>query len=294
LLLLADALVLGAVTVAAIGLVQYLFSAYVEAVEGVRRILSVYDSPNHLALYLGRVIPIALCLALFAPGARRRLMHGLSLVPLGLCLYLTYSRGAWLLGLPAALACIGLLRGRRARLATLALLFLALLAIVPLAGTARFASLLNLQAGTSFNRLVLWQGTLRLVSAHPLLGVGIGNFQAQYPHYMLPEAWREPNLFHPHNLLLEFWAGLGIAGVAALLWFGIAAGRSALRLYHRLDDPGLSALVLGLLAGLTATLAHGLVDAGYFLADLAFLFMLSLALLRRLEREPASHKASRS
>jgi putative inorganic carbon (HCO3(-)) transporter len=285
LLRLADAVVLGALAVALIGLFQYFFTDYVEAVEGVRRILSVYDSPNHLALYLGRVIPIAFCLALFAPGTRRRLLYGLALVPLALCLFLTYSRGAWLLGLPAALLCIGLLRGRRARLASLGVLLLALLAVLPFARTARFASLFNLASGTStsFNRLVLWQGTLRLVLAHPLLGVGIGNFQARYPQYMLPEAWREPNLFHPHNLLLEFWAGLGIMGVVALVWLLIAFSRAALKLYRLLDDPALRALVLGLLGSLAAFLAHGLVDAGYFLADLAFLFMFAFAIVRKLE-----------
>jgi putative inorganic carbon (HCO3(-)) transporter len=285
LLRLADALVLGALAVALIGLFQYFFTAYVEAVEGVRRILSVYDSPNHLALYLGRVMPIAFCLALFAPGTRRRLLHGLALVPLALCLFLTYSRGAWLLGLPAALLCIGLLRGRRARLASLGAVLLALLAVLPFARTARFASLLNLASGTSFNRLVLWQGALRLVLAHPLLGVGIGNFQAQYPLYMLPEAWREPNLYHPHNVLLEFWAGLGILGIVALVWFIVTFCRAGLGVYRRLRDPDLRALVLGLFAGMAVLLAHGLVDSGYFLTDLAFLFMLSLGLLRRIERD---------
>jgi putative inorganic carbon (hco3(-)) transporter len=294
LLRLADAVVLGALVVALIGLFQYFFTAYVEAVEGVRRILSVYDSPNHLALYLGRVMPIAFCLALFAPGGRRRILHGLALVPLALCLFLTYSRGAWLLGLPAALLCIGLLRGRRARLATLGVLLLALLAVLPFARTTRFASLFNLASGTSFNRLVLWQGALRMVLAHPLLGVGIGNFQAQYPHYMLPEAWREPNLLHPHNLLLEFSAGLGVVGVVSLAWLLVAFSRTALRLYRQLGDPALRALVLGLLGSLAAFLAHGLVDAGYFLADLAFLFMLALAIVSKLELLSAPPTAGRA
>ncbi len=294
LLRLIDAVVLGAVAVALIGLLQYFLTAYVEAVEGVRRILSVYDSPNHLALYLDRVIPLSLCLALFAPGGRRRLWHGLALVPLTLCLFLTYSRGAWLLGLPASLSVIGLFRGRRARLATLGALLAAILAVLPVARTARFASLVDLGGGTWFNRLVLWQGALRLVAAHPLLGVGIGNFAAQYPHYMLPEAWREPNLLHPHNLLLEFWSALGIMGVIALVWLLVAFGRAALRLYRHLDDPALRALVLGLLASLAASLAHGLVDAGYFLADLAFLWMLGLAVVRKLEMASALPRAARA
>jgi putative inorganic carbon (HCO3(-)) transporter len=281
---LADALVLGAVAVSMIGLYQYFLTAYVEAVEGVRRILSLYDSPNHLALYLVRVLPIALCLAAFGRQVRLRRLHGLAFLPIALCLFLTYSRGAWLLGLPAALLAIAVLRGRRATGLALGLLVLAALALLPFVRTPRLASLVNLSGGTSFNRLVLWQGSLRMLLAHPLWGVGIGNFQSQYPHYMLPEAWREPTLYHPHNIVLEFWTVLGLPGLAALAWLVGAFLLSSIRLYRRLDDPSLQALVLGLIAGMAAALAHSLVDSAYFLTDLALLFMLSLGLVSALNQ----------
>ena len=233
---LADALIAGAVVVSVVGLYQYFFTDYVEAVEGVRRILSLYDSPNHLSLYLGRVIPISFCLAAFGVTRWRRIAHGLALIPLVLCLYLTYSRGAWLLGLPAALLFIGFMRGRWGRILALGGLVAALLALAPVLRTPRIATLLTLQSGTNFLRLVLWEGTARMIAANPVFGVGLGNFMRHYPRYMLAEGGHERVVFHPHNLLLDTWTSLGIPGLAALAWIQIAFFRLGLQLYRRLTD----------------------------------------------------------
>ncbi len=285
---LADALVLGAIAVSLIGLYQFTFTDYVERAEGVRRILSIYDSPNHLGLFLGRVIPIMVATIAFAADRRRRIGYALALLPIAAALYLTFSRGAWLVGLPAGLLAIGLLRGRRTRIAVVALLILALLALLPFAGTPRFASLFDLQGGTSFNRLLIWQGSLRMIAAHPLWGVGIGNFVTQYGRSMLPEAWREPVIYHSHNVLLDFWAMLGISGVIALLGLVGACFRTGLAVYRRLADADQQALTLGLLASMAVFLGHGLVDTGYFLTDLAFLLMLTLGMLARLSAASSS------
>jgi putative inorganic carbon (hco3(-)) transporter len=291
LLRMGDALVLGAATLALIGLYQFFVLHYVEATEGVRRLLiPFYDSPNHISLFLGRAAPVALALAVCGCGPLRRALHGLALAAMLLAIYLTYSRGAWLVGLPAALLFVLLLpqlagsrNRRRALLIAAGALALGLLALLPVARTARFASLAQPGSGTAFLRLVLWKGALRMIAAHPLIGVGIGNFAAQYPRYMLPEAWREPLVYHPHNILLDFWAILGLPGLAALAWLQIAFWRSGLALYRRLADPALRALMLGLMGSMVSFLAHGLVDTAFFLADLALVFMLTLALTQRLE-----------
>jgi O-antigen ligase len=292
LLRLGDALVLGAAILALIGLYYFSVVRYVEAAEGVRRLLiPFYDSPNHISLFLGRAAPVALASAVYGRGIPRRLLHGLALAAMLAAIYLTYSRGAWLVGLPAALLFVLLLpeltgrrHGSRALLIAAGVLAIGLLALLPVARTARFAGLMQLGSGTSLLRLVLWEGALRMIAAYPLLGVGIGNFAARYPQYMLPEAWREPLVYHPHNILLEFWAILGLPGLAALIWLEIAFWRSGLSLFRRLGDADLRALTLGLMGSMVSFLAHGLVDTAFFLADLALVFMLTMALIRRMER----------
>jgi O-antigen ligase len=294
LLRLGDALVLGAVALAGIGLYHFFVLQYVEAAEGVRRLLiPFYDSPNHISLFLGRAAPVALAMTVYGSGRLRRILHGLALAAMLLAIYLTYSRGAWLIGLPAALLfvvilpqLIGSRRSRRVLPIALGALALGMLALLPVIRTARFGSLVKLEGGTSFLRLLIWKGALRMIAAHPLMGVGIGNFAVQYPRFMLPEAWREPLVYHPHNIFLDFWAILGIPGLAALAWLQVAFWRSGLASYRRLANPALQSLALGLMGSMVGCLAHGLVDTAYFLADLALVFMLTLALAARLERTP--------
>lgn len=291
LLRLGDALVLSAAALAGLGLYHYFVLQYVEAAEGVRRLLiPFYDSPNHISLFLGRAAPVALALAVYGRGRLRRVLHGLALAAMILAVYLTYSRGAWLVGLPAALLFVILLPqlpgGRpslRRLLIAVGALALGLLVLLPVARTPRFASLTSLGSGTTFLRLVLWKGTLRVISAHPLMGAGIGNFAVEYPHFMLPEAWREPRIYHPHNLLLDFWAILGLPGLAALAWMQVAFWRSGMASFRTLADPALRALALGLMGSMASFLVHGLVDTGYFLADLALVFMLTVGITRCLE-----------
>ncbi len=288
-LALADALTAAALIIALIGLYQYLFTDYVEFVQGVRRILSLYDSPNHVSLFLGRVVPISLCLTAFGAVRWRRAYHTLALLPLLLCLYLTYSRGAWLLGLPAALIFIGAMQGRRGRLIATGSLVAALLALIPILHTPRIASLLTLQSGTNFLRLVLWQGTARMIAAHPVFGVGLGNFVSQYSRYMLPEGGHEPVVYHPHNLLLDTWTAMGLPGIVALAFVLIAFFRTGLRAYRAGQTaPEERAFLLGLLASMAGFLAHGVVDTGFRLTDLAFVFMLTLGMMRCADGQPGS------
>ena len=119
-----------------------------------------------------------------------------------------------------------------------------------------------------------------MIKDHPLLGVGLDNFLYQYrTRYVLPEAWQELDLSHPHNIVLDYWTRLGILGVAALIWLEGAFFVKGLRLYRRLPDKSERALVLGLMASMVACLAHGLIDNSYFLVDLAFVFFLTMGVV---------------
>ena len=213
----------------------------------------------------------------------------------------TFSKGALLLGLPAGLGVVlagGSWRsGRRWPLWILAgLAVIGAAGLILLFRTPRFADLFNFESGTSFLRLKLWRGALNMAMDHPLLGVGPDNFLYAYrTRYVLPSGWQELNLSHPHNILLDMWTRLGLLGVtagAAALVVAFAAGWRLLAapvgaggglLVGSLatgDDVPVSnrgmlaqgaaiwPVALGLLAGLAATVAHGLIDNSLFLPDL--------------------------
>jgi O-antigen ligase len=283
-----DALALAGVVVAAIGLVEYAFNLdFVTAEEGTRRLRSVYGSPNNVGLFLGRVFPVALAFVLLGKG-KRQVWYGLSLLPIAAAIVLSQSRGAIFVGVPAALLAIGLLaRGRWLR-AIAVVLIVGALAAIPFLDSPRVQALFSGE-GTQVFRLALWRSTLNLIGEHPVLGVGPDNFLYAYRgRYLLPEAWAESSLSHPHNVALDFAARLGLLGLGALAWMQIAFWRSAysvLRNARRTLSIEHYALIIGLMASMVDFLAHGLVDAAYFVVDLAFVFMLTLALIQTRGRD---------
>ncbi len=98
-----------------------------------------------------RVWPLLVAVLLWERRGRRRAFYALACVPVTLALALSFSRGALLLGLPAALLVMGWLAGGRYRWAALALVVVAALVLIPLLRLPRFASLLDLRQGSTEN-----------------------------------------------------------------------------------------------------------------------------------------------
>jgi O-antigen ligase len=283
-----DALVAAGLVLALHALWQAATGTGIITAEGVMRVRAVYGSPNNLALFLGRVIPMAVAVAIFAPPSRRRRAYAIVTVPLVMALFLTFSRGAWLIGLPAALIFLAWHGGRRLRIAVGGAIVAGLAVLVPFASTERVMSLLSLQNGTAGSRLNLWASTLDMIRDHPWGGVGLDNFLYLYPRYIRPQAWGEPALSHPHNILLHFWVTLGIGGVIILIWQQTVFWGVITRATQR-SSAWERAMALALAASMVDFLAHGLIDQSYFLVDLAFVYMLTLGLAPHAPEKEETH-----
>ncbi len=279
-----DGLVLGGLGVALAGLLWYVTGSHVITAEaGLPRLRSIYGSPNNVGLYLGRLIPVLLAVALAGRG-RRRAFYAFALLPSVAAVALSFSKGALLLGLPVGVTLVvgwvvwdrwshrSVIRVALG-VATLAALGMLLASQVP-----ALAGRLALRGDTTDFRLNLWKASAEMVADHPWTGVGLDNFLYQYRgRYIRPEAWQEPDLSHPHNLVLDFWLRLGILGLVAGIWMHGACWRLLWRSARRPEGRGFTdsrVLAIGCLGSLGAALAHGLVDQSYFLVDLAFVFML--------------------
>jgi O-antigen ligase len=290
--LIALAFVSGAVLMAGYGLFNYARGERFFAEGGLPRIKSVYDSPNNDALYLERVLPFALIFALTQFTQMRAAVHKLrshwlhvagalsAVVMIGLALLLTQSRGALLFGVPSALIVMLVLAGRRARWLGISAALLAAFGIAalmsgmltPLLAGTRLANAFDLTRGTGFFRLNLWQSAWRMWLDAPLFGVGPDNFLYAYrSFYILPAAWQEPNLSHPHNVLFDWATRLGTAGILVLGALLIGIGR---RLHDALRHTDMRPLALACAGSLAATLGHGLVDHSFFLVDLMYAFVI--------------------
>ncbi|MBN2001972.1 MAG: O-antigen ligase family protein [Anaerolineae bacterium] len=321
-----DAFVMSGLLVALYGLLQYFRGDVITAEGGALRLHSLYGSPNNVGLYLGRLFPLLIAVALWSgkrlsppvTGARRmpgwlrwiadlqipaflkdmvhsprRFLYALALLPVVAALLLSLSRGAIVLGIPAALLTLGVLAGPKWRRVTAVVFVLGVLALIPLLRTPRFAGMFDLSSGTSGFRVSLWYSATGMVRDHPLLGVGPDNFLYDYrTRYVLPTAWEEFNLSHPHNVVMDFASRLGLPGLVVFIWLQVIFWRRVFPLYRPERESAaafglttsarsneLRALALGVMASMADFLGHGLVDASYFVIDLAFVFFLSLAIV---------------
>jgi O-antigen ligase len=251
------------------------------------RLVGPYFSPNHTALYLERTWWLGLGLALTWHG-RRRYWSVLALAVVGLALWLTASRGAWLLGMPVGALVFswtaGLLQRDRDRPVSqwsrhTAVIGVSMAAILSLVIGAAFRDTLWLRltnSATIVERLAIWQATLQLWQDHWLLGVGPGGFFWRYPSYLAWSLQAEPNLLHPHNLWLEVLAGWGALGLLWFLLMGWQVWRLGCTVKSR-KQPAWQAS--GLLAALAAGIAHGQADTFGALSDLTLWNWLALGLL---------------
>ena len=301
----------GGAVVATAGLWQYVTEQNVIQAEGVNRIRAFYGSPNNLGLYLERTAAMGLAMGIFgtlkAGNKRNRVtltrLERLSIlgswksapmparcallltIPQLLALLLTFSKGAIFLGLPAMLLALAI-GGRRLLAAPglglssrwgwgLAAVAAAMvLGLIPFLGTERFRSLLDFRPeGTAGIRLSLWRSSVQMALDHLWLGVGPDNFLYSYRSgYILPAAWRDPSLNHPHNVVLDWWTRLGLPGLAlaaAWLWLGLRS------LWRAATSDAIAVGGLGVVA---AALGHGLIDASYALPDLLIVWVFLLHL----------------
>jgi hypothetical protein len=287
--------VIGGAAASLLGLVQfasYLLHAQIEPATfaagagilgGIRRVTSVYGNPNNLALYIGRVWPLAAGLALAAGDrhAPRWLARAYWLCVL-LCLaalLLSLSRGAWLgagaalivLLMPASRRWFG---GRRWPSALIAG------AIVMAVGALIYALRGGVLDGSADVRILFWKESVQLLERQPL-GLGLDQF-FYYHHPGYGRSLIDPVLAHtqeryarqPHTLIFEIWFNLGPVGAAAFAWLVMRCiGRASIA--TRLPiSPATAQLARGVLAALAAALVHGIVDSFYFWPDIAIAFWL--------------------
>ncbi len=276
---------------AGVGLTRLGLASQAILAEGVLRAHGPYGSPNNLALYLGRLVPLLAVALLHSRRWRWALIPAAAVI--GLALVATFSRGALLVGLPVAAVYLTLVHRTQPRLRrrTVWLTILAALLVVgllaPFASSQRLSGAFQLAPGsTLFMRLRLWQSSLAMLGDHWLLGVGLDNFLPHYRDtYVQRDVVQERFLSHPHNWILDWWLRLGVTG--PVLFCGLVIGnlRCARRLCARHRAlPGLAAVGVGMQV---YTLAHGLVDQSFFLVDLALLWWISQSAVLAAGEEPS-------
>ncbi len=237
---------LAGVTQAAYGYIQAVFNIGPEAFirSASLRVYGTFGQPNPYAGYINIPLSIVLALLLLGSGWRTRMLAGCAVVLLGGAELLTQSRGGEIaVAVVVVFILIVGMPGLRKPLALLGLLCLVIACLViagwiPTYVLAPVFSKLGL-VQISFTapspadyptaeRLAHWIAGLRMFFAHPLSGVGIGNYPAAYPNYYVTIFVN--SLGHAHNYYINIAAETGAIGLSAFLLFLMAtfvAGGSA-------------------------------------------------------------------
>jgi O-antigen ligase len=150
--------------------------------------------------------------------------------------------------------------------------------------TARVTSF----GGGGSGRTDLWTVGWRMVQAHPVRGIGVGNFQAESIHYLIaPGALHRTDLIlnkqHvAHNTYLQVLSELGIVALVPfliILGFSLWSMLAAARRFGKNADPGMELIARASLVGLTGILAADFFVSGQFSKQLWLLLGLGPALL---------------
>ena len=213
------------------------------------RVYGTFDQPNPFAAYINLPLSIALALTLLGRDWLTRTLAGTAALALAIAEYLSQSRGAEI-ALAAALAFI-ILAGMPAIRKMFRILLIALLGfcaallvgVVPQSlfnPALKFLGLSGISLAAPDNadfstaeRLAHWLAGLHMYFAHPLLGVGIGNYPDAYPPYHIT-IFLDP-LGHAHNYYINIAAEMGTIGLIVYLLFLFAIFFAGIRILQRIN-----------------------------------------------------------
>ncbi len=146
-------------------------------------------------------------------------------------------------------------------------------------------------AQTGGKRVEIWKTTPRIIAAHPLLGVGAGNFNTVSLEYGLGEGGQP--FEHAHDLALTIAAERGLGALAMLIWFLAAVGRTGVdALRDRRSE--LYPYALGLCAALFGLFIASLVDYPPGQDAVMGTLMIEVGALIALERHMRTRRSNES
>lgn len=144
----------------------------------------------------------------------------------------------------------------------------------------RAASTFSMENPNDRDRLAMAATGLKIIKAHPLLGIGPGLMERVYPAWVVDWGFREQNP-HLHNNLLQIAAERGLLGLGAWVWMMAAFGILAWRILRSVGATGPGGPeASAALASLAGFLAMGMFEYNFSDSEvlMALLYVVSLPL----------------
>jgi len=236
-----------------------------------------------------------------------------------LSIYFAKSKGA-LMGVAAGLIIFGLMASKKIRWATIIALILISIGVAAYQ-PARDLAISNITFASKSGQIrkAGWTDSWKMLKDGRILtGAGLANFQTAVAPFHTqgifikdssdPEAqrklvyneayrtahWQPLEIYlYPHNIVLNFWSELGLAGILLFIWvigkylyLGIFNFQFSIFKQFSMNK----FLNIGLICAMVVIAIHGLVDVPYFKNDLAVIFWLLIAMMSMINLETKYEK----
>lgn len=201
---------------------------------------------NDVALSINVTIALAFCASLAARTMRGKVCYLLACVVMIVGVVATNSRGGFLGLVAVLLYCFIFSPRKKLGLVLGGVLVLGGLFFIPgsyweeMSTISRDAADENI--GTGAHRKHLWDTATNMFLAHPLFGVGLGNFQWNAGEYMSEELREKEGRSYAgtvaHSVYFTILAETGMAGVlvvGAIVYFSVRSLRRTLQLASKID-----------------------------------------------------------
>ncbi|QQY80034.1 O-antigen ligase [Keratinibaculum paraultunense] len=243
------------------------------------RVYSVFGNPNVLAEYLIMIIPISLSLFWYSKKIHKKGIFLITSLILTIVLVLTLSRGGWI-GFAFGIFMFVLLVEKKLLLGIIPIALLGLY-FLPQNIINRILTIGSLKDSSNAYRIRLWKITLEIIRDNWLIGVGFGYipFKATFETYI-----RTMPAYHSHNTYLQTMAEMGVLGLIVFIIFIFVLYKYAIKRLMKTEDKYIKTMAGGVLAGLSALLAHGAVESVLYLPKIIITFWTLVALILALMR----------
>lgn len=191
------------------------------------RVCSTLNNPNILAQYLVIVIPFAAYCAFHASTVRRRRVSRFCLLAAIGCLAFTFSRGAYI---ALVVAAVVLVVANRRHILTIIMSALSALLLIPDAVWNRVRSLGHIDV-SGLERIMAWDICLEVIAQYPVFGTGCG---IMYTWQVLAAAGTKAP--HAHNTVLQILVEGGIVALCMLLYLAFHLLQSGFLLARRKES----------------------------------------------------------
>jgi putative inorganic carbon (HCO3(-)) transporter len=243
---------------------------------GLVRATASFKDANTFGIYLSALTPMILGLTLYYFKYKKKILCIAISALFLLCVALTYSRPT-LLAVYSALLFLGI---ARKNVYIIALLILALL-ISPFLlprQVKEFAKQVDynlLRFMCNDDRIAIYRNSLRMIQAHPVIGVGANTFMKNYKQYKESPEYRNAitsDYLYAHNNFLHMAAEIGLIGLGIFIWLLYKLFIECINIYKNLDNYFLKIISLSLIACLIAFLVNGLTESSFYSSRVAMIF----------------------